>query len=120
MTVFSVRVDMIGLHLIVDGVVKDDVNKETISHILSELPSLIGMHILSGPHIVMGVPENPGWTGFDIIDKSHIAIHTFSETCVVSIDVYSCKSFKTEEVTDYLRQHLDYLQMREIVLNREV
>jgi S-adenosylmethionine decarboxylase len=111
---------MIGLHLIVDGVVKDSVDKETILRILVELPALIDMHILSGPHVVMGVPENPGWTGFDIIDKSHIAIHTFSETGVVSVDVYSCKPFETVEVVHYLKKNLNYDRINTKVLNREI
>ena len=111
---------MIGLHLIVDGVVKNNVDKETIMRILCELPDLIDMHILSGPHIVMGVPENPGWTGFDIIDKSHIAIHTFSDSSIVSVDVYSCKPFKTEIVLNYLENNLSYDKINTKVLIREI
>lgn len=111
---------MIGLHLIVDGVVKDNVDKDTITRILNELPGLIDMHILSGPHVVMGVPENPGWTGFDIIDKSHIAIHTFSDSSIVSVDVYSCKPFDTELVLNYLKNNLSYDKRKTKVLNREI
>ncbi|MCW4049820.1 MAG: S-adenosylmethionine decarboxylase [Candidatus Bathyarchaeota archaeon] len=81
---------MIGLHLVVDGVTEEQVNRGTVDHILRELPEVIDLNVLSVPHVVEGVPENPGWTSFVIIDKSHIAIHTFSETDTTSIDIYSC------------------------------
>ena len=95
---------MIGLHLMVDGLVEEQVSRETVERVLRELPGLIGMTILDGPHIVEGVPENPGLTGFVIIDKSHISVHTFNETSLASIDVYSCKPFETGEAVSYLRK----------------
>jgi S-adenosylmethionine decarboxylase len=111
---------MIGLHLMVDGVYSEPVDRDTVERILRELPSLIGMSILSGPYVVEGVPENPGWTGFVIIDKSHISVHTFTETDIVSIDVYSCKPFDSEKAVAYLK---DVISFREVVtrtLTREV
>jgi len=86
---------MIGLHLMVDGVYSEPVDRVTVERVLRELPRLIGMSTLLGPFVVEGVPENPGWTGFVIIDKSHISVHTFTETYTVSIDVYSCKPFNS-------------------------
>jgi len=64
------------------------------------------MQILEGPIIVEGLPGNPGWTGFVIIDKSHIAIHTFREGNKVSVDVFSCKSFKRDKVEEKLLEML--------------
>jgi S-adenosylmethionine/arginine decarboxylase-like enzyme len=70
---------MIGLHLIVDGVTDGPVDREVIEGILRELPPRIEMCILAGPVVVRGRPDNPGWTGFVVIDKSHISVHTFDE-----------------------------------------
>lgn len=99
---------MIGVHLLIDGVLRHRVDKEIGLRILSELPALIGMKILAGPYVVEGVPENPGWTGFVIIDKSHISIHTFTEGNKVSVDVFSCKTFDEGVVLPYLEGQLSF------------
>ena len=48
---------MIGQHLMVDGVFEPPLNREKLEAILSELPRIIGMHILHGPEVdlVVGV-----------------------------------------------------------------
>ena len=109
---------MIGVHLIIDGVLHRRVDKDVGRRILSELPALIGMKVLAGPYVVEGVPENPGWTGFVIIDKSHISIHTFDEGNKISVDVFSCKSFDEEVVVSYLKECLPFAKMNSQVLER--
>ena len=111
---------MIGLHLMVDGVYSEPVGRDTVERILRDLPSLIGMSILSGPHVVEGVPENPGWTGFVIIDKSHISVHTFTETDTVSIDLYSCKPFDAEKAIAYLNNVISFREVSTRILTREI
>jgi len=110
--------EMIGVHLIIDGVLHHSVDMEVGRRILSELPALIGMKVLAGPIVVEGVPENPGWTGFVIIDKSHISIHTFHEGNGVSIDVFSCKAFDEGVVVRYLEEHLSFKKMNVRMLER--
>ncbi len=109
---------MIGVHLIIDGVLSHSVDEEVGRRILSELPALIGMKVLAGPYVVEGVPENPGWTGFVIIDKSHISIHTFYEGNKVSIDVFSCKTFDEGVVIRYLEEHLPLKKVKTRMLER--
>ncbi len=109
---------MIGVHLIIDGVLHRSVGMEVGRRILTELPALIGMKVLAGPYVVEGVPENPGWTGFVIIDKSHIASHTFYEGNKASIDVFSCKTFDEGVVVRYLEEHLPFKKMNARMLER--
>ncbi|MFH2111597.1 MAG: S-adenosylmethionine decarboxylase [Candidatus Bathyarchaeota archaeon] len=111
---------MIGLHMMVDGLVDEPMTRDKVEQILRELPGLIGMSILDGPHVVEGVPENPGWTGFVIIDKSHISVHTFTETSTVSIDVYSCKLFNAKMAVSYLRDHIRFSEVTTRTLTREI
>ena len=99
---------MIGMHLIVDGVLSHRIGKEEVARILSDLPSEIGMEILAGPLVVEGGPENPGLTGFVIVDKSHISIHTFDEGDKAAIDVFSCRPFEEENVLRYLEQNIPF------------
>ncbi len=60
---------MIGVHLMLDGVFEPPLGEEEITEILLGLPSEIDMKILLGPMVVRGAEENPGCTGFVIIDK---------------------------------------------------
>ncbi|MBS7631185.1 S-adenosylmethionine decarboxylase [Candidatus Bathyarchaeota archaeon] len=109
---------MIGLHLIIDGVVSNRVEEKDLEKVLSELPAIIDMRTLAGPLTVRGLPENPGVTGFVIVDKSHIAIHTFDEGNKISIDVFSCKTFKEREVIEYLKDRLKIVSFHSKLLKR--
>jgi len=109
---------MIGLHLMLDGIMLKPITEELVDSILHELPGRIGMKILVGPVVVAGHPVNPGWTGFVVIDKSHISIHTFTEGSRISIDVYSCQPFDTEEVESYLRGRIDLSRVNKRIVTR--
>ncbi len=109
---------MIGQHLMVDGVFEPPLGMETVEAILSELPGIIGMHILHGPEVVKGCPENPGWTGFVIIDKSHISIHTFDEGSRVSVDVFSCQPFDVEETIRFIEGKIAFKKVKPRTLTR--
>lgn len=71
-------------------------DEEGLKNFLMHLTSTIGMHVLKGPEIATGIPENPGLSGFVIIDFSHISIHTFTEHKQALVDIFSCKPFNTE------------------------
>jgi S-adenosylmethionine decarboxylase len=113
-------VAMIGIHLMVDGETATRVDEDTIRHILTDLPTRIDMHILDGPHIIQGVPENPGITGIEVIDKSHISIHTFTENNTISIDVYSCKPFNAKKIVNYLKEHIVFKEISTRTITREI
>jgi len=106
--------------LIIDGETRGVVEPETINHILTDLPPRIDMHILEGPHIVQGVPENPGYTGIEVIDKSHIAIHTFTENNMICIDVFSCKAFNAKKVVEYIKNQIEFTQITTRTITREI
>ena len=109
---------MIGQHLMVDGVFEPPLGGETVEAILKELPGVIGMRVLHGPEVVKGCPENPGWTGFVIIDKSHISVHTFDEESRVSVDVFSCEPFDADEAQRFLEGRIAFNRVRSRVLTR--
>ena len=43
------------------------------------------------------VKDPGGWTGFVVIQESHISIHTFPKRGFVSADVYTCKNGMDKE-----------------------
>jgi S-adenosylmethionine decarboxylase len=48
-----------------------------------------------------------GWSGFVIIQESHVSIHTFPDRAFATIDVYSCRSFDINIATDYFKKILN-------------
>lgn len=77
-----------------------------LSALLTRLPELIHMRVLAGPVVVDGVPENPGLSGFVIIDYSHISAHTFSLHDELMFDVFSCKPYSRGDVVRFLAETL--------------
>lgn len=92
-------------HWIFDAFDVDDrftTDKELADKALRDLAEICGMTIVSGPHMVEGIPENPGMTGVCVVDFSHIAIHTFSNPKEVCVDIFSCKPYDARRVHEYL------------------
>ena len=83
-------------------------DKEGLSVFLNTLPGKIGMSVLHPPVVVEGIPENPGLSGFVIIDFSHISIHTFTQYKQALIDIFSCKPYRQE---DAVQSVLDYFKI---------
>jgi S-adenosylmethionine/arginine decarboxylase-like enzyme len=111
---------MIGMHLLFDAVLSENISQDEVKSILSSLPTKINMKILFGPLVVPGGPENPGWTGFVIIDKSHISLHSFEESHTVSIDVYSCEKFDPEVVVNFLSETLAVTKVNSCLITRQI
>lgn len=113
------------MHLIVDGYTE---NKEILKDeralraLLDRLPSRIKMTKISEPFItryVGSVPEDWGISGFVIIAESHIAVHTFVERRYVNIDVFSCKDFDVNWVSDTLKDQFQLKEARCQLIDRD-
>ncbi|EKD65551.1 MAG: S-adenosylmethionine decarboxylase proenzyme [uncultured bacterium] len=105
------KITPFGLHLMIDmyNCNPDTLNNKGLVHnILDTLPKKIGMRKLIEPHVVFaksnGKKDPGGWSGFVIIQESHISLHTFIKRRFVTADVYSCKKFNTKKVTDYFKE----------------
>ncbi|MDP3093728.1 MAG: S-adenosylmethionine decarboxylase [bacterium] len=85
-------------------------NKKLVNSLLKDVSKVCKMRIIGGPLVVQGVDDNPGISGFCIIDFSHISIHTFSNPREVCVDIFSCKPFNPEEVKTYLLKELKVSQ----------
>ena len=88
-----------GEHVTLDGYNGDYEllnSKDAVLAALQELPGELGMHILGGP-VVYFAPGNDskdpgGWSGFVVIEESHISMHTFPARGFISADVYTCQN----------------------------
>ena len=86
---------------------------DRLTNEIKSLITKIGMNILSGPHTAYSnVVGNEGWSSTAIIDTSSITFHSWIETSIIQLDVYSCKDFKIKDVFLWLAQFdiekLDY------------
>ncbi|MEN9407677.1 MAG: S-adenosylmethionine decarboxylase proenzyme [Candidatus Parcubacteria bacterium] len=88
-----------------DPAVLNDAN--VVYKLLDELPEKIGMKKLIKPYVVFAEGNDKkdpgGWSGFVIIQESHIAIHTFIKRRFITVDVYSCTEFDTEFTIQYFK-----------------
>ena len=99
-----------GLHLMMEMYncapeVLDD--KDLVLNILKTLPKKLGMKILLNPVVAFAKPNGKrdpgGWSGFVMIQESHISVHTFIKRKFVTIDVYSCKHFDVLYAIEYFK-----------------
>ena len=112
---------MNGIHLIIDGFKPEKkvlMNKDLIFSFLDELPRKINMKKLCSPQIFEGSRTNPGITGFILIEKSHISVHTFLKEDFIAIDIYSCKPFDVHEVIEIVKKTFNFERMKTKVVVR--
>lgn len=78
---------------------------EWVREWLLHLVNVIGMKVLSGPHVaeVTEVAGNLGTTGVVVIETSHIAVHFWTETGLMQLDVYTCGPFDKGDIFDELQ-----------------
>jgi len=91
----------------------NDFTQERMDAEIASLIRKIDMEILSGPHSAYCLDTgNLGWSSTAIITTSSITFHSWSETGVIQLDVYSCKDFRIKDVFTWLAQfdieRLDY------------
>lgn len=115
-----------GEHLTIDGYGgKKELldNKELVFRILNELPGNIGMKKLAEPVVYRALPNNTkdpgGWSGFVVINESHISIHTFPARGFVSADVYTCKNgLDTKSILNYFKDAFDLQDIEQNFIKR--
>ncbi len=103
-----------GKHLIFDAYqckLEKLNNMELCWDILNNLAKMAEMTKITEPYIVKaegnlgtGGKDPGGFSGFVMIQESHISIHTFAKRGFVTIDLYSCKEFNDKGIVDYLKE----------------
>jgi S-adenosylmethionine decarboxylase len=83
-------------------------DRNLVFDLLNTLPGKFGMKKLTEPVVVWAsgndTKDPGGWSGFVMIQESHISIHTFIKRRFVTIDVYSCREFDTRLTIDLFKQ----------------
>lgn len=100
-----------GMHLMFDAyncdpTVLDDSN--VLYTLLEGLPGKLGMRPMIKPYIVRTLGNDKrdpgGWSGFVLIEESHISFHTFVKRKFVTVDIYTCTFFDADKATRELKK----------------
>ncbi len=113
-----------GVHLMIDGYGCDRPRLEDMGLIysfLDEYPTEMDMTKIMPPYVFRYngvVPEDWGVSGFVLIAESHISVHTFPEKQYLSLDMFSCKPFDTDQAVEYVKNYFDMQKCEVKVLDR--
>lgn len=115
-----------GEHLTIDGYggrkeLLD--NKELVLKVLNELPLKIGMNKLAEPCVYQALSNDKkdpgGWTGFVVIQESHISIHTFPARGFITADLYTCRNgLDTDFIIKYFKEAFDLQDIEQNFIKR--
>ena len=113
-----------GVHLMVDGYGCNRSALEDIGLIykfLDEYPEQMDMTKIMPPYVFRytgAIPDDWGVSGFVLIAESHISLHTFPDKQYLSLDMFSCKPFDTEQAVEFIKQHFEIQKYEMRVLDR--
>ena len=71
-------------------------DKAHLTRLLTDIPTQMGMHIITEPQVVevgeLNSKDPGGISGFVMIAESHISYHTFPKRGFVTADIYTCQN----------------------------
>lgn len=118
------KLEPFGLHLMVDAyncdskVLNDGV---MLYDFLEQCVKRLDMRFLTTPYIVRAdgndIKDPGGWSGYVMIQESHISFHTFVKRGFVSIDAYSCRQYDTKIILDYIKE---FFKTQDLEINTQV
>ena len=118
-------------HLLIDGYKCNHKKLDDMEFwydlIHNKIPKLLDMKVCGFPKIIRFVDKNytyidklsgkkishirnpdlDGLTGFQIIATSHISFHTWVNTGVLKMDIFSCRYFNTERIKEFIKKEID-------------
>ncbi|QQS61466.1 MAG: adenosylmethionine decarboxylase [Candidatus Moraniibacteriota bacterium] len=111
-----------GEHLMIDGYggnFEKLNDEESVRKCLDDLVVKCEMHKLTETKVFFAkgndTKDPGGWSGYVLIEESHISIHTFPGRGFLSADVYTCKN---DMETDLIISHItEIFQLKETEIN---
>ncbi|MEW6615137.1 MAG: S-adenosylmethionine decarboxylase [Thermodesulfobacteriota bacterium] len=116
--------DYFGQHLMVDGYggnSKKMENIELIYNFLDTYPEKMEMTKIMPPYVFKYIgkkPEDWGLSGVVLIAESHISIHTFPFKQYLSLDIFSCKTFDSDNAICFVKDMFGLTKTEIKLLNR--
>ena len=98
---------------------------EQLRSFMEKLVVVLGMRKLIEPVLVRCDNELNSWdqggiSAFVMIAESHISIHTFPHSGLVTADVYSCKPFDTDNTIKMFKNAFNVAEIKTQIIKREI
>ena len=112
------------MHLVIDGYggcTAKMWDQELLRDFLVNYPANLGMNRITEPKVLEYIGPNTadsGISGFVIIAESHISVHTFPHRQYVNIDIFSCKSFDSDQALADARNLFELEDVKTWLLER--
>ncbi len=91
---------------------------------LIDITNKLKMHSQSPPFIFRSdqvkYPDKAGLSGWIPLIESGIQIHTLTEENFISIDVYSCRKFSTDDIATYVKDYFGCGEVEQNFIERGV
>jgi S-adenosylmethionine/arginine decarboxylase-like enzyme len=97
------------------------VDPEYIKHFTKELVRMVEMIAYGEPQLVHFADntDKAGWTVIQLIETSSIVGHFLDHNGDLYLDVFSCKDFKEQVVTDLIQQFFSPDEIKTKVIMRD-
>ena len=121
---WTISLGVVLVHLLIDGYNGNRnrlQDKTFLRQFLLEYPVILGMNRISKPVVLeysAPKPEDSGFSGFVMIAESHISFHTFPHRAYINIDVFSCKSFDSDEALADLTKRFGLQGVKSWIIDR--
>jgi len=100
-----------GTHLILDLKDCKEIerlsNEKLIKNFFLELVKISEMKAITKPSVLYyehKEKEESGITGYIIISDSHISVHTYPFKKSLYLDLFSCRRFDSDKISDYTKE----------------
>ena len=106
--------NIIRQRLLIEGFYSINIDKEIITHFFREITNKLELKVYGEPIIYspegLGKGENQGYDAFIPLIDSGISLYVWSESKFLSLIIYSCKHFNSEEA---INNSISYFQLKE-------
>jgi S-adenosylmethionine/arginine decarboxylase-like enzyme len=114
--------DFNHLHVVISATVRNP--PRTVAAMdawLLETVAAVNMKVLMGPFSTRcETAGNVGVTGIVVIETSHLSCHCWEEASepFMNVDLYSCATFKPDDVVQTIRKHFDASAVTVLFIDR--
>lgn len=99
-----------GTHLLIDcSNVSRDVclNDQAMLDAMAYAARKAGANVISQVRYHFGHNSPPGFTAVVVLDESHCSAHTYADSGLIALDVFTCGSTDPKDVLKYIREVID-------------
>ena len=98
-----------GKHIIIDAMdVPREIclNDKYVLECMANAAERSGATVISQVRYKFGYDSPPGFTSAVLLDESHISCHTYADSGLLAMDIFTCGSTNPRDIFDILKEDL--------------